>query len=113
MEFYRHEVENDVLILSADGGLNADMAERFVSELEQLVEAGNRKIIVDCSKLDYISSYGIGVLMRLHKKLKKHGGDVRLASVGGVIMKALSIVRLDEILSIYPDVNRARLSFRG
>ncbi|MCY2953787.1 MAG: STAS domain-containing protein [Planctomycetota bacterium] len=112
MEFYYHETEKDVLILSADGGLNAATAEKFVSELERLIEAGNRKIIVDCSALDYISSYGISVLLRLHKKLQRHGGDVRLASVKGMLVKTFSIVGIDEILSIHPDVNRARLSFR-
>ncbi len=112
MEFYYHEVEKDVLILAADGGLNAATADQFVSELERLIEGGNTKIIVDCSQLNYISSYGIGVLMRVHGKLQKHGGDVRLASVKGMLVKALSLVRLDQVLSIYPDVNRARLSFR-
>jgi anti-sigma B factor antagonist len=112
VEFYYHENEKDVLILSADGGLNAATAEKFVSELERLIEAGNTKIIVDCSALDYISSYGIAVLLRLHKKLQRHGGDVRLAAVKGMLIKTFSIVRLDQILSIYPDVNRARLSFR-
>ena len=112
MELYYHEVEKDVLILAADGGLNASTADRFVADLEHLIEAGNTKIIVDCSQLDYISSYGISVLMRLHRKLQRHGGDVRLAAVKGMMVKALSLVRLDQILSIYPDVNHARLSFR-
>jgi hypothetical protein len=32
MEFYYHSVDKDVLILSADGGLNMDNADEFVSE---------------------------------------------------------------------------------
>ncbi len=112
MELYYHEVEKGVLILTADGGLNASTADRFVTDLEHLIESGSTKIIVDCSQLDYISSYGISVLMRLHRKMQRHGGDVRLASVKGMMVKALSLARVDQILAIYPDVNAARLSFR-
>jgi len=53
MEFYYHEIDNDVLVLIADGGLNANTAEQFVTGIENLVEAGLRKMIVDCARLTY------------------------------------------------------------
>jgi len=112
MEFFFHELEKDVLILKADGGLNADTARHFVAELERIIDGGARKIIIDCESLEYISSYGLAVLIRLHKKLAQHGGDVRLASVKGVVVKILRVTRLDRFFSIYPDTNQARLSFR-
>ena len=112
MEFYFHELDRSVLILSADGGLNADTAGEFVGQLEALVDAGLSRIIVDCTRLDYISSYGIGVLMRLHNKLARHGGDVRIAAARSKVLAALTLVRLGGVLHIYPDVNHARLSFR-
>jgi anti-anti-sigma factor len=113
MEFYFHELDRSVLILSADGGLNADSAGEFVGQLESLVDAGLSRIIVDCTRLDYISSYGIGVLMRLHNKLARHGGDVRIAAARSRVLGALTLVRLGGVLHIYPDVNQARLSFRA
>ena len=112
MDFYYHETDRDVLILSADGGLNADTAEQFVSQLERLVEGGINKVIVDCSKLDFISSYGVALLMRLHRRLAKQGGDVKLASIHSNVVALLRLLRLDKAFEIYPDVNRARLAFR-
>ena len=113
MEFYYDQIENDVLVLAADGGLNAQTAEEFVRDIEKLVDAGVRKIIVDCSKLEYISSYGLGVLIRLHKRLKSHGGDVKVCSVhGGIIPQVLEATRLSQLLDIYPDLSQAKLAFR-
>jgi anti-anti-sigma factor len=112
MEFYYHELDNSVVILAADGGINADNASQFVTDLEKLVDAGIRKIIVDCSHLDYISSYGIGMLLRLHKRLQRHGGDVKFAGVHLAIVRILQIARVDALFDLYPDVNRARLAFR-
>jgi anti-anti-sigma factor len=88
MEFYYHEIDRTVLIL------------------------GVTRIIVDCTHLEYISSYGIGLLVRLHNKLAKHGGDVKIAAPGGFVMKALSVMHMAKIFDIYPDVDQARLAFR-
>jgi len=112
VDFYYHEVDNTVLILRADGGINADNAGRFVADLETLVDAGLTKIIVDCTSLEHISSYGIGVLLRLHKRLARHGGDVKLAAVHSGLVRVLQIARVEQLFELYPDVNRARLAFR-
>ncbi|HNX26224.1 MAG TPA: STAS domain-containing protein [Phycisphaerae bacterium] len=112
MEFYYHEMENDVLIISADGGLNKQTASKFVDDVGKLVDGGIKKIIIDCSKLNFITSYGIGILLRIHKKLRAAGGDVKIAAVPSRIIEVLNIMKLTRIFSIYPDVNRARLEFR-
>jgi anti-anti-sigma factor len=112
MELYYHEVDRSVLILSADGGLNADTAGELVAQLESLIDAGVTKIIIDCTNLTFISSYGIGVLARLHNKLARQGGDVKIAAAPSRVLQALNIVRIGQLFEIYPDVNQARLAFR-
>jgi len=112
MEFYYHEIDRDVMVLGADGGLNGDTAADFVQQLESLVDAGCTKIIVDCSKLEHINSYGIGLLVRLHKKLALHGGDVKIAAPKSIVMGALTVTRMGKLFDIYPDVDQARLAFR-
>jgi len=112
VEIYYDNDDSDVLVIRADGGLNARTAEGFVEELEQLVDSGLRKIIVDCSELNYISSFGLGVLVRLHGRLAHHGGNVKIASVKGVIVEVMRLTKLDNLFEIYPDVSRARLAFR-
>lgn len=112
MEFFYDEIDNDVLIIRADGGLNADTGKQFLGDIETLVNAGLRKIIVDCSGLEYVSSFGLGILVRLHKGMKRHGGDVKVAGVKGVLADVLRITRLNTLFDVYGDVNRARLAFR-
>jgi anti-sigma B factor antagonist len=112
VELYYDDVDGDVLVIKADGGLNNQTAEKFITDIETLVEAGLRKIIVDCSRLEYISSAGLGVLVRLHKRMKQHAGDVKIASARSALLDLLRITRLDKRLEIYPDVPRARLAFK-
>src|SRR4051812_18575618 len=112
MEFFFHEIDKSILVLRVDGGLNADTAGEFVRQLESLVDAGVTQIIVDCTKLDYISSYGVGVLVGLHNKLAKHGGNVKIAGARSMVMQALMLMHMQKVFGIYPDVDRARLAFR-
>lgn len=112
MELYYSEVDDDILIIRADGGLNSENANKFVDELVTLIEDGQTKIVVDCTRLDYISSHGLGVLVGLHAKLAKRGGDVKLACVKSFVEKMLTTLRLNTFFEIYPDVSRACLMFR-
>ena len=112
MEFYYKNVEDGVLVLSADGGLDKRTSEQFVGELRRLVESGASKIIVDCAKLNYISLSGLGTLFGLHKKLADHGGDVKVAAIRGKIAGMVAESRLSDVFHVYPYVDRARHAFR-
>ena len=104
--------DNDLMVMAVDGGLDGRTAEEFVAQVEQLVEGGVRRIIVDCSQLTFLSSAGLAALLRVHHRMTRHGGDVRLAGVQGMVTQVLHLTRLDRMLQLYPDVERARLSLR-
>ena len=112
MELIAHEIDRDVMILSADGGLNSANAAAFISDVEQLIDGGLGQLIIDCDRLEYVSSYGLGVLLGLSKRMKTRGGEIKLAGLQGIVVQALHIARLDTLFQIYPDVDQARLAFR-
>jgi len=113
MELYYHATDGDVLILSADGGIDSVNAEELVDELGKLVDSGARKLIVDCSRLGFISSYGIALLVRLHKKLSERGGDVKLAALESRVARLIAIVGLERLFQIYLNVDDALNAFRS
>ena len=108
MEIHYDDVQQDILIIKADGDLNAATADEFVESIGKLVDAGLHSIIIDCSELDHISSYGLGVLVRLHKRMDEKIGDVKIASVKSLIVDVLRMTRLNKVFSVYPDVESAR-----
>jgi len=112
MQTFVQERDGDLLIVSADGGLNRDTAHQLVDEVGRHVAAGARSIIVDCSRLTVISSAGIGTLLKLHGAMKARGAEVRLAGLHGFVAQALQLMRLDGVFELFPDVNAARLAFR-
>jgi anti-sigma B factor antagonist len=112
VEFFYHDVDRDVLILKADGGIDSVNAEEVVAELTRLVESGIRKLVVDCSRLGYISSAGVAVLLRLHKRLWAAGGHAKVAAAQGPVFRLLELTKLAELFEIYPSVAEALEAFR-
>jgi len=112
MQFEHEKLPDGVLVLHADGGLDASNADELLEPVESLVNAGFDRIIVDCARLEHVSSAALAVLVSLHKRMAKRGGDVKLASVRALLAQVLEIARLDQVFAIYPDVEQAHLAFR-
>jgi anti-anti-sigma factor len=61
--------------------------------------------------VEYISSLGLGSLVALQARLRKKGGEVKLAGLFGLAADAIRLVHLDKLLNIYDDMEFARESF--
>jgi len=112
VELYFREVQKDVMVVALDGGLDDSTAPELVRQVDELVEGGIAKLIIDCEKLTHMSSAGLGAIVRLHRRAAARGGDVKIAGVKGAAANVLGITRLDRVFAMYPDVSRALLAFR-
>ncbi len=112
MQTYISERDGFILVVAADGGLNRGTASQLIEEITTHVENGATQVVVDCVKLEILSSMGLGALLQIHNKLKRHGAQVRLCGLRSMMVQAIQLSRLDKIFQVYPDVNAAKLSFR-
>jgi anti-sigma B factor antagonist len=106
------EIEGGILVIKLHGKLDSTRTEEFQSEVRKHLESGNKRIILDCSNLGYVSSLGLGSLVALETKLRRQGGAVKLAGVQGNVAEILSLVRLDSVLGIYGDIAYAQEAFQ-
>ena len=105
--------DGEILVFELFGRLDMSASEYLYSILEDHIQDGDKKLVIDCNDLELISSMGLGILMRVHAKMKKHGGEVKLARLHGAAAKAVSLVMLDKILHIYPTVEDAVASYEA
>jgi anti-sigma B factor antagonist len=113
MELHYDETDKDVLILIADGGLDSHAASEFAEDLQRVIDSGTRKLVIDCSRLGYVSSIGIASLIRLYKKVVERGGQVMLVGVQGPLARLLDITRLNQVFQTYPTLEDALAAFRS
>ena len=58
-----HSLEGEIYIINVVGDVDASSSIQLDNALNQAMEENQTKILVDCSKLNYISSAGLGVFM--------------------------------------------------
>lgn len=111
MEFYFKAVRSDVTVISLDGGLERFNSGELVRQSEALIDGGVHRIVFDCERLNSISSYGMGALLRLHKRCAQRGGDVKIANLRGVVADAMHLTGLARVFDIFPTVDEALHAF--
>jgi anti-anti-sigma factor len=84
-------------------------------ELENLVAGlarqGQKKVILDLTRVYYIDSSGLGAIARCLSLLRREGGDLRLAGVSQKIQALFRTTRLDAVLAFYATVADASRDF--
>ncbi len=106
MKVSQHRI-GDVTVLELDGGLGYDNYKNFKAEIEPYVSQPGKKLVIDLSKVTYLSSWGIGALLSLSSRVKKNGGRVVFANLHGEISEIIHIMRLNTIFHLFDSVEDA------
>lgn len=78
------------------------------NQLFGLVEdEGRRKIILDFSNVEYLSSAALGKLITMDKKVKAAKGKLRLCSVRPDIYEVFAITKLNKLFDMHDDQEKA------
>jgi anti-sigma B factor antagonist len=106
------EASDSLVVIGLSGQLDAHTATEFERCLERTVRTENRyRIVIDFSKLEYISSAGLGVLMGLIEEVRAEGGDIKLAALPDKIFHILDLLGFPIVFQIFPAVEDARRAF--
>ena len=100
------EVE-DKVILAIEGRLDAASSPVLEKKLNDLLEENRKKIILDFSNVEYLSSAGIRLLLAFTKKLKAQEGNLVIFSIGEDIMEIIKMAGFESILNIYATQEQA------
>ena len=79
--------------------------------LHDLKEDGKTNIVVDLSKVKFMNSSGLGMLISAMTTMRNAGGDLRLANVADRIQSLLVITKLITVFKHFDSVDAAAQSF--
>ena len=85
----------------------------FVDAITSLVTAGDARIIVDLSQVNYVDSATIGCLMDLYRQASAVGGAVKLAGLQKRVETMLTMTGAHNFLEVHADEASALASFGG
>ncbi len=106
MNIRTSRLKNTAVIL-LEGRMDAASKDVLQDEGDRLLATGERRIAMDLSRLTYISSAGIGVLIRLSALVQEAGGEMWLCGTTGAVRTVFEITRVTSLFQMHATVDEA------
>jgi anti-anti-sigma factor len=106
MEISERKV-GDVCIVAINGKLDSGTSDSLAQRLHHMIDGGERRLVIDGEKLNYISSTGLRVLLIVAKRLKAVDGKIVLSSLKPHIHEVFEIAGFNSIFPIYGNTDQA------
>ncbi|TMG94500.1 MAG: STAS domain-containing protein [Betaproteobacteria bacterium] len=100
----------DALVLAPIGRVDNSTTDGLKSGLDAYVascRAGGNRLVLDFSKVDYISSVGLRVLMLAGKEIREQGGSIVVAALQPVVREIFEISRFNLVFQCFGSVREA------
>lgn len=99
-------------LIKVKGRVDSATAAAFSQALEKANEAGQFKIVIDMSELEYMSSAGFRALLASQRNCKRYNrGELVLVAVPVRIREALELAGFTELFKTFDDTITAVGSF--
>ena len=109
----RKTIEPDISVIEMTGRITMGSdSQKIEWGLAELLKENHKKVIFDLTKVDYLDSSGIGILMMCHAKLKRAGGTLRIAGARGMVGETLELTSVNKIVRLYPTAAEASQGFQ-
>jgi len=100
--------ELPVQIISFVGKIINENAYQISRNINKLFETGNYNIILDLSKLEYINSVGVAMLLTIIKTVDQHSGKVVIGGLNHFLENVIRLMELPKKVRIYNTVDEAK-----
>ncbi len=105
---FNHKVEGNIMTIAFDGDLiGEENGPEIIEIVNNTINDGISLCAVDISKVRYINSSGIGVLITILTKFRNKKGEVVLINPSEHVKKLLVITKLNAIFNIADDMKEA------
>lgn len=107
------QVAEGITLIVLRGEIGTETVNQFKDRIDQIVNEGQTKLIMDFGEVNYLNSMGLGVVAATLKKVKKAKGDLKLVNLSSTVAELFELTRLTKVFEIYDNLEAAIASFRG
>jgi anti-sigma B factor antagonist len=100
MKISTSSAENEVILVVIEGDVDAYTACTLDKALNDLLAQGRRRLVLDASQMDFISSAGLRAIMFAQREVGKRGGQVRVCGLTVRALRIFEMAGIDEFLHL-------------
>ena len=99
----RSALDSGVMVLTLSGTMTmGNQLEQLESAVRELATARQNRIVLDMSRISYLDSSAIGVLVSCHGTVRSSGGQLRLAGVTTRVGTIFKMTGVSQLFSLDP-----------
>lgn len=99
MEIIKH-IEAEAVVLQVVGRVDTVTSGAFQAQALEVFKLPIRKLVLDCQKLEYISSAGLRALLVIAKSAGSRKAPVVLTHVNALVLEVLEMSGFDSFFTI-------------
>jgi anti-sigma B factor antagonist len=92
--------DNDLGVIALSGEVDIYTAPQFKARLNEMLDDGVKRLVVDLSDVDFIDSTALGVLIGGVRSIRAASGQMALVVATRPVERVLSITGLDRVFAI-------------
>src|SRR6266496_4758302 len=92
------QLRGETVELKIEGRVDGYWADHLAAAVDQEIRQGSHHIQLDLSQVAFLSSAGIGTLVRLYKDLKSIQGSFAVSNCSRIVLKVLELSKLVHLL---------------
>jgi len=112
LEVIRNEIQSGIVALGISGEVRTSNDRQHLTQaVEEEIQKGVRRLIIDLSGLQIVDSAGVGVIVLCFSHMRKAGGTLRLAGAKGMVETVLKLTQIHRAIDMFPSVEDAARDF--
>ncbi|HEU0006837.1 MAG TPA: STAS domain-containing protein [Terriglobia bacterium] len=102
----------DVCVLSPEGKIViGDEVGALREKIKQLLDTGNKNILINLANVSYIDSTGVGALVGSFTTIRNQGGQMKLSNLSQRVKDILLVTKLLTVFDVYENETEGARSF--
>jgi anti-sigma B factor antagonist len=101
-------IDNKLPVIELEGEVDVYTAPQLKQQMINLLESGNKQMMIDLTKVEYLDSTALGVLIGGLKRMREMDGNMVLVCPSARIRRVFEITGLDKIFDIYNTADEAQ-----
>lgn len=94
-------------VFTPTGELDHHTAEVLAQPLNEAVDAGVTRLVIDCAGLEFCDSTGLNVLLSVRLRVEELGGGVHLAAMRPSVARVFEITGAEAVFTVHDTLDRA------
>ena len=112
LQIEEKRIEPDIIQIELVGKLALGReSQRIETMIDELVNGGHRRVILDMSGINYIDSAGIGLVALGAGRLKEVGGRMVVVAPEGRVYDLLKVTQICQLVTVTPTAAAAAAAF--